>query len=681
MDGNGKNPKGRVSAKTKTKSSSKRSHESRAGSNDGPKFLLARGISVTEYAEARAQEIKAMQQASRTQRGNKRSFQSLPRHMRRRATSHNIKRLPVALRTQAEHEFANVTPKQPRSRRGKRRPGRIREEFGRRSQRQTWMETHLWHAKRYHVEDRWGYRIPVRPSEKGQRPNYRWVRDHASMQDISYLSTYQLANATLDAIKDLLQQLSGQQCPVVSGYEHRCVVMEDHSRRIIGPLQYHVVVQDSATPTAMLTFHPACREAMVSRITTVAAALAITATDITEEVCRFRLLGPTSTQLLNRVFHRVTSDPVPSSHAVWDKLATASSPSELPAGAIVALKVWDPRLIAMDELAACKQEELAEDTQGTVGSSRRATKALHETLERWPSDIAASSLHDPQQRQHASKSLCHTKELNKRRSNMLIPAQSLEPTEMDTQVPVLLIQQPSNGGFASGWDLVIPARWGMAFWVPLVYAGARTHGQVEMKRLALEAGICMFPDDAVGSLAYDSFRSKQEAKRKKESLKRPPAKRNNYDKLNEPSPFIADWSSLCGDSVYTLSSHEHANMMQGIEATHNQTALVHARVTMLGKGKIDDRCRLFCPHEDDMASLRAAGPKVIQFQPDRTHVGNTTNGCNSFAHGRGVGHALIVAKHYATAPVLDDKRLVLIKHPDCRYFAFASMHVVVPNFV
>jgi hypothetical protein len=37
---------------------------------------------------------------------------------------------------------------------------------------------------------------------------------------------------------------------------------------------------------------------------------------------------------------------------------------------------------------------------------------------------------------------------------------------------------------------------------------------MEMKRLALEAGLCFFPDDAVGSEAYATYRSQQEIERK-----------------------------------------------------------------------------------------------------------------------------------------------------------------------
>ena len=54
-----------------------------------------------DFAEARATELKAMVKALESKGGGKRPFQDLPRHMRRRAMSHNPKRLPRHMRESA----------------------------------------------------------------------------------------------------------------------------------------------------------------------------------------------------------------------------------------------------------------------------------------------------------------------------------------------------------------------------------------------------------------------------------------------------------------------------------------------------------------------------------------------------------------------------------------------------
>ena len=56
--------------------------------------------------EARVTEVNSMMKALQKKQGGKRVFQKLPRHMRRRAMSHNPKRLPRRLREQAAKEVS-----------------------------------------------------------------------------------------------------------------------------------------------------------------------------------------------------------------------------------------------------------------------------------------------------------------------------------------------------------------------------------------------------------------------------------------------------------------------------------------------------------------------------------------------------------------------------------------------
>lgn len=62
------------------------------------------GINVYNFAQARADELRAMLKTTGSRSEGKRVFQSLPRHMRRRAMSHNVKRLPRRLREAAARE-------------------------------------------------------------------------------------------------------------------------------------------------------------------------------------------------------------------------------------------------------------------------------------------------------------------------------------------------------------------------------------------------------------------------------------------------------------------------------------------------------------------------------------------------------------------------------------------------
>lgn len=69
-------------------------------------FLITVVFSSTAstFAQARAAEISAMLKAVAQKSSNSLVFQTLPRHMRRRAMSHNVKRLPRRLQEIAQKE-------------------------------------------------------------------------------------------------------------------------------------------------------------------------------------------------------------------------------------------------------------------------------------------------------------------------------------------------------------------------------------------------------------------------------------------------------------------------------------------------------------------------------------------------------------------------------------------------
>ena len=65
-----------------------------------------------------------------------------------------------------------VKTKRP-SRRHRRRPSNLLQEYSRRQRNHIWLETHIWHAKRFHMTEAWGYKIPLHPNDKGVRAAYR----------------------------------------------------------------------------------------------------------------------------------------------------------------------------------------------------------------------------------------------------------------------------------------------------------------------------------------------------------------------------------------------------------------------------------------------------------------------------------------------------------------------------
>jgi hypothetical protein len=112
-------------------------------------------------------------------------------------------------------------------------------------------------------------------------------------------------------------------------------------------------------------------------------------------------------------------------------------------------------------------------------------------------------------------------------------------------------------GFGSGWDIVIPSNWGMAFWMSLVYAGCRpigtqlcciciniSKGLREYYAMQTEQGQSIFPDDFPDTLSYKLLSSDRKGDLYEVFNRKPPAKRPNYAKLHVSNPFDSPWEQL-----------------------------------------------------------------------------------------------------------------------------------------
>uniref|UniRef100_A0A8C0EZF0 POP1 homolog, ribonuclease P/MRP subunit n=1 Tax=Bubo bubo TaxID=30461 RepID=A0A8C0EZF0_BUBBB len=165
-------------------------------------------ILVSTFAQARAAEINAMLKAVAQKSSNSLVFQTLPRHMRRRAMSHNIKRLPRRLQEIAKKEAEKAVHQKKEQSKTKCRKARRRHinlvaEFNRRQRKNIWLETHIWHAKRFHMVKKWGYCLGNSPTEKSYRACYRAMTRHCLLQDLSYYCCLELTGKENELLKQL----------------------------------------------------------------------------------------------------------------------------------------------------------------------------------------------------------------------------------------------------------------------------------------------------------------------------------------------------------------------------------------------------------------------------------------------------------------------------------------------
>ncbi|KAJ1076024.1 hypothetical protein K5549_008878 [Capra hircus] len=144
-------------------------------------------LPASTFAQARAAEISAMLKAVTQKSSNSLVFQTLPRYMRRRAMSHNVKRLPRRLREIAQKEAEKAVHQKKEHSKNKCHKARRCHinrilEFNRRQKKNKWLETHIWHAKRFHMVKRWGYCLGERPTVKSHRACYRAMTSRCLLQ-------------------------------------------------------------------------------------------------------------------------------------------------------------------------------------------------------------------------------------------------------------------------------------------------------------------------------------------------------------------------------------------------------------------------------------------------------------------------------------------------------------------
>ncbi|ORY00772.1 POP1-domain-containing protein [Basidiobolus meristosporus CBS 931.73] len=660
-----------------------------------------RTIDVVDFAEARSFEINAMQNAIRRAKEGavQRAFQSLPRHLRRRAASHNVKRLPVRLREKALREMANdntISKKGP-SRRKKRRPGSIMDEYKRRQVNKRWLETHIWHSKRAKMVERWGYRLAEHPNEKSIRSSYKASSYLSLIHDASYFGCIQLSGSE-KAITHVLNSLTDPNGPSVGGIRYNTGKRQcstflyrymGYPSAAICPvtLIWRPVSQNSNKRFVWMWVHPSTYEesyeALLDAIEKLELSDDIEIEDLRDELVQFELTGPRTQALLDAVFS-VSGESL--NAEVWKKLSCLRSTSSLPPGCVLGLLVDDPRL-QFPQKVPSRYEDTPQDK----------VDDLNHILNEWPDNVADSDIWNSETRRKLISEMISEEKLNQRRNDNLIPGTKLKPEIYDAKIPILLIQRNglafttnslSSPEWSNGWNLIIPSGWGMAFWKSFIFAGARFGGLRERDAMHFEAGLPCFPYDYPGTKAYREFSDKHKAKAEEMFNKKPPAKRPNYEKLKIEHPFEAPFHLLVGskqptskDKLWILRGKKATSLLRGgfeesnlntsfdiinkkllenitnatetrgiklEEVPDAQRAVVCVRIKMLDRGTPGSHSLIYVPSNTDYDAWEKhlSLKKQVEFSRENPVVPNTipssesiigyvTNGRYSFTQGQG----------------------------------------------
>jgi len=128
--------------------------------------------------------------------------------MRRRAMAHNHYRIPVRIRLDALFKLKGAEGpgplKRSKCRKHRRKLRFLTHLYEIRQRRYRWMETHVWHAKRFkmiNIDWNGGCRVPLNCNDKSTRCIYRLCqKENACITDLSYYSHFWMEKEDIDAI-------------------------------------------------------------------------------------------------------------------------------------------------------------------------------------------------------------------------------------------------------------------------------------------------------------------------------------------------------------------------------------------------------------------------------------------------------------------------------------------------
>ncbi|GAA5822516.1 hypothetical protein JCM5353_005466 [Sporobolomyces roseus] len=518
-------------------------------------------IEVEKFAQARAFEITAMQRAMKSAKeaGTQRAFQSLPRHLRRRAASHNIRRLPLRLRERAKAEVPKDAAKpkkvsrKMRGRHQKVRPGMKAELFKKRQRTKLWLDTHVWHAKRMHMIEIWGHKLAEKPTEKAYRSSYRAAFHGAMVHDASYYQYFQLDGPEPD-LKVMLDKVCDPSAisPMSKRYssgarEYTTDIYDPtqaYPRGLIGPATFiwqplpsTPPEQDAPLPDrrVLIRVHPTiARSAVEAFGNAFKRGSKVAIRKHQEEFVTFEVTGRRAAEVLKAVVRPIKSSNKEVKEA-WRNLDPHAGPGSVPEGMIFGFEVYDPRLSFPPKLP--KTDASSSSTAQLIPSAEAASVDLF-----W----------NARHRRKISTPRYKKKDLDARRSENLIPGTSLRPLAQDDRIPILISQRTLSPSLPAAstsstsaqptslFTITLPSGWSMPFWTSLVHSSPRVAGLRERALSTYEAGLATFPQDYPSTSAYDEHEMRREVEDRGYWERRPPAKRPNYDKLGTDSPWRID---------------------------------------------------------------------------------------------------------------------------------------------
>lgn len=532
-------------------------------------------VPIQEYLSARSYEIKALVNSMQKSReaGVQRAFQSLPRYLRRRAASHNVKRVPRRLRAKARLELTEDDKVAPHRRvpfkrkRGRhstmkklarlRQKAEVKEHFVpanledtdlpevrpmpmtryiKRQKNKTWLPSHLWTSKRAKMYTRWAYAIAESPNEKTYRSTHRASTSKgAIIFDTSYTCTILLHGTGLELQKVLLSVTNDPACCGARARKGQRTVESKcfDGDAYICPVVFIWDTASDDNKALIMRIHPSCFLRIWKLLLTRRKELGTESVKVTDHrfnIGSIDLFGPTAINALLSTCKSTSDTPISRAFRSLHGLEI----DELPSNVIVPLTVRDFRSSFPAKMITEK------------------AKSVNPYLSKWPVFTSSFDLH---------------------------------ATTNETDRSIII--------YKSGFGVTVLAKWeliGDLFYTLNHLPHIRFGGQQELQQLHYEYGRPFFPGDYRGCEAGDAAAKVLELSERAKWERTPPAKRRSF-KMETLDPFSCDFDGI-GVDVSHVSDTQQSQIQSQTPSRYGGTGLMHVIVTLQSRGSIQRNARV-----------------------------------------------------------------------------------------
>lgn len=497
----------------------------------GGNHRIENDLTTFKYCHQYMNEINALTMAVQNPNTTKLVFQKLPKHMRRRAMSHHPNRLPRKYRTAHRAQMAKSgipaqTKRPPRKYR--RKPHNLLAEYQRRQRKFAWLETHVWHAKRFHMIEKWGYKLAESSCDKTFRSSYRATVKHCLIQDISYMGCIEI-RGQLEVLRNGFERMRGTCTGLgicakayVNGHREgstELFAIDAYPYKAFGRVRFMWKRKlDTETKHRIWFFvHPSIHTKLIDEFCELFSLeemdsgetspifasndKTIELNDRKQCVNRFRLTGPLSHAILAAAFKPKTSilaedqswfaEYIKDSknaifnektNAYWNMATQAKSSHDIPRNAILSLNIEDPRINRPKKRAKANIDN----------NNKLPAPEINDMLFNIPANSANSVLwhFDICDRIKCEKVSTHDICVQ-RNKDILVPGERCSFENSLQPIPVIIIQRPGAQnpkrlGYGGGYDVIVPSGYGISTWMCLIMWGARPGALRENETIARE---------------------------------------------------------------------------------------------------------------------------------------------------------------------------------------------------